>query len=74
MVIPCPKSRLEECASGRVNWMRWWENFMKYETLKVSFVNHRLVWRDGLPFQDVNQRGKPLGSITASGSKVYGAD
>ncbi len=44
---------------------------MDYETLKVSFANRRHVWQDGLAYQGASQQGKPLGSVTASESKVY---
>ena len=41
------------------------------KTLKVSFVNRRHVWRDGLAYQDASQHGKPLGSVTASEPKDH---
>lgn len=44
------------------------------ETLKVSFVNFRHVWQNGLAYQDACQHGKPLGSVTGESTRRVGMD
>jgi hypothetical protein len=36
MAIPCPTRLLKKCASGKVNWMKWWRGCMSNPAQSTS--------------------------------------